>query len=47
MPTARSRAPRRLPVPFLARRHPLRTLLARLGLLRSTPATRRPQAARG
>jgi len=47
MLTARSRAPRRRPVPFLARRHPLRSLLLRLGLLRTAPAARRPQAARG
>ena len=42
MLTARSRAPRRRPVPFLTRRHPLRTLLARLGFLRTPPAPRPP-----
>ena len=41
MPTARSRAPRRRPTLFLARRHPLRAWLARLGWLR--PASAAPR----
>ena len=43
MPTARSRAARPRPLPFLRVRHPVRAFLARLGLLRGRVAGVSPQ----